>query len=63
MGNTRHDLLKARLALVRRDLAPIVARLTPEMLGWAPAAGMRTIAGHRISDDAAQGVIGDCEHR
>lgn len=37
MENTRHVLLKARLSLVRRDLDPIVERLTPELLQWAPA--------------------------
>jgi len=48
MANTRHTLLKARLALVRRDLDPIVERLTPNLLAWAPTAGMRTIAGQIV---------------
>ncbi len=48
MKNTRHALLKARLALVRRDLDPIVTRLTPDLLTWAPAAGMRTISGQIV---------------
>lgn len=48
MENTRHVLLKARLALVRRDLTPIVERLTPDLMHWAPAAGMRTVAGQLV---------------
>lgn len=48
MENTRHVLLKARLALVRRDLTPILNRLTPDLMPWAPAAGMRTIAGQLV---------------
>jgi len=48
MENTRHLLLKARLSLVRRDLKPIVNRLTPDLMEWAPAKGMRTIAGQIV---------------
>ncbi len=48
MKNTRHLLLKARLALVRRDLDPIMERLPPELLQWAPNKGMRTIAGQIV---------------
>lgn len=48
MENTRHALLKARLALVRRDLDPIVNRLTPDLMTWTPAAGMRTIPGQIV---------------
>ena len=48
MASSRHSLLKARLALVRRDLNPIVERLTPELLSWAPTAGMRTVAGQIV---------------
>ncbi len=48
MKNTRHVLLKARLALVRRDLDAIVDRLTPDLMEWAPATGMRTIAGQIV---------------
>jgi uncharacterized damage-inducible protein DinB len=48
MENTRHALLKARFALVRRDLDPIVDRLTPDLMKWAPAANMRTIAGQLV---------------
>ena len=48
MENTRHLLLKARLSLVRRDLDPLIERLTPELLPWAPAKDMRTIAGQLI---------------
>ena len=48
MAHSRHTLLKSRLALVRRDLNQIMTRITPEMLDWAPAAGMRTVAGQII---------------
>ncbi|MDQ2687554.1 MAG: DinB family protein [Armatimonadota bacterium] len=48
MENTRHVLLKARLALVRRDLDPIVERLTPDLIEWAPTAGMRTVSGQLV---------------
>jgi uncharacterized damage-inducible protein DinB len=48
MQTPRKVLLKARLALVRRDLNPILHRLTPGLLPWAPAAGMRTISGQIV---------------
>lgn len=48
MKNTRQLLLKARLALVRRDLDPIMERLTPDLLQWAPTKEMRTIAGQIV---------------
>ncbi len=54
MENSRHVLLQARLALVRRDLDPIVDRLTPDLLEWAPAAGMRTIAGQIVEIAATE---------
>ncbi len=44
MKHSRHDLLKARFALARRDLNSIMVRLTPDLLDWAPATGMRTIS-------------------
>ena len=40
-----HQLIKARLDLVREDLDEVTARLSDDMLPWAPAAGMRTIKG------------------
>jgi uncharacterized damage-inducible protein DinB len=46
--HTRQTLLEARLATVRRDLHEVMDRLTPEMLGWAPASGMRTISGQLV---------------
>ena len=46
--NTRSALLKARLALVRRDLDPLVDRITPDLLDWAPADGMRTVSGQIV---------------
>lgn len=48
MTTTRNVLLKARLALVRRDLDPLVKRITPELLQWAPAETMRTVAGQLV---------------
>lgn len=42
---TRNDLIKARLAHVRRWLDSVLVRLTPEMMDWAPAPGMRTVGG------------------
>ena len=48
MANTRSALLKARLELVRRDLDDVVDRLTPELLDWAPAEGMRTVSGQIV---------------
>lgn len=79
MAHKRSTLLQARLLLVRRDLEEIVDRLTPDLMAWAPAQGMRTISGQlveiiatemqliallkdgeRISDPAAQEIIGDC---
>ncbi len=48
MANNRHLLLKARLALVRRDLDPIMERLTPDLLQWAPTNKMRTVAGQIV---------------
>lgn len=46
--HSRHELLKARFRLVRRDLEPIVARLSPDSLDWAPALGMRTLGGQIV---------------
>ena len=48
MPHTHTTLLKARLAIVRRDLDQIVGRITPEMLGWAPGDGMRTLSGQIV---------------
>src|SRR5580700_1722059 len=45
MPATRHNLLKARFALTRRLLNQILDRITPDMLEWAPAEGMRTVSG------------------
>lgn len=46
--HSRHALLKARLSTVRRDLEEIFGRLAPEMMGWAPAEGMRTVSGQLV---------------
>ena len=42
--NTK-ELLKARFAVVRRDLDRVLSRLTDELLTWAPREGMRTVQG------------------
>ena len=42
---TQRDLVKARMAHVRRWLDSCLKRLKPEMMSWAPAEGMRTIGG------------------
>jgi uncharacterized damage-inducible protein DinB len=42
---TQRDLVKARLQNVRRWLDSACRRLTPELMEWAPAEGMRTVAG------------------
>ena len=39
------NLLKARFALVRRDLDRVLSHLTQEMFTWAPSEGMRTVGG------------------
>ncbi len=42
---TLHELLTARLSLVREDLDDVLGRLSDEMLAWAPSEGMRTVGG------------------
>lgn len=44
-GNSLHDRLKARLALVRSDLEEVMGRLGEGDMPFAPADGMRTIGG------------------
>ena len=45
MALSRHDLLKGRFDHVRAFFNEILPRLTPELLDWAPAEGMRTVSG------------------
>jgi len=45
MPHSRNTLLKARFEVVRRDLTEVMGRITPEILDWAPAPGMRTTSG------------------
>jgi len=45
MKMTRRALIKARFLKTREGLDEILARLTPELMEWAPADGMRTVAG------------------
>lgn len=40
-----HELLKARLAYVRRHLDQALGEVTDDVLGWAPRDGMRTVGG------------------
>ena len=42
---TLKELIKARFDIVREDLDEVTARLSDDMLAWAPAPGMRTIKG------------------
>lgn len=45
---TQRELIKARKAHVRRWLDETTSRLTPDLMEWAPAKGMRTIAGQLV---------------
>ena len=45
LKHSQRDLVKARLAHVRRWLDSALKRITPDLLDWAPAEGMRTIGG------------------
>ena len=47
-GSSRRDLIWGRLESVRNELNDVVARLTPEILEWAPTEGMRTVVGQLI---------------
>ncbi len=48
MASPRQTLLKNRLAFVREELDEAVGHITPDMLGWAPAEGMRTVGGQLV---------------
>ena len=48
MQHSRNTLLKSRFALVRRDLDPLLDRISPETLSWSPAEGMRTVSGQIV---------------
>jgi uncharacterized damage-inducible protein DinB len=54
MPHTRHQLVEARLKTARSDMGQILPRITPDMLGWAPAPGMRTIAGQLVEVAATE---------
>ena len=45
METTRKDLIQGRFAKIRRILDAIIERLTPDLVDWAPAEGMRTVSG------------------
>ncbi len=42
---TTHTLIRNRLQLVRNDLHEAIARLSGDLLDWAPREGMRTVRG------------------
>ena len=54
MTHTRHQLVGARLQTARHDMGQILPRITPDMLDWAPAPGMRTIAGQLMEIAATE---------
>ena len=54
---TPKDLLKARLSNVRGWLETVLRRLTPELLEWSPAPGMRTIAGQLVEIIAVEAPL------
>lgn len=54
MNPTLHDLLKARLAIVREDLDEVLGRLSESDLDWAPTPGMRTVRGQLIEIAATE---------
>lgn len=45
MNPSLHDLLKARFIFVRKALDDVMAKLSDDLLDWAPVPGMRTIEG------------------
>jgi len=45
---TQRELIKARLENARDWLDSALARLSPELMDWAPAEGMRTISGQLV---------------
>jgi uncharacterized damage-inducible protein DinB len=48
LSSTRRDLVKARLGHTRRWLNSTLKRVTPDLLDWAPAEGMRTVGGQLV---------------
>lgn len=54
MSPILHDLLKARLAIVREDLEEVLGRLSEDDLDWAPTPGMRTVRGQLIEIAATE---------
>ena len=54
---TPKDLITARLSNVRRWLDTVLRRLTPELLEWSPAPGMRTIAGQLVEIIAVEAPL------
>ena len=45
---TQGDIIRGRLKTARWWLDSVLARLTPEMLPWAPVDGMRTLSGQLV---------------
>lgn len=54
MLHTRHQLVEARLMTARHDMGQILPRITPDLLDWAPAPGLRTIAGQLVEVAATE---------
>lgn len=54
---TQRTIIRDRLNYVRGWLNDVLPRLTPEMLPWAPAPGMRTIAGQLVEIVAVEATL------
>ena len=54
MRHTRHQLVEARLKTARYDMGQILPRITPDMLDWAPAPGVRTVSGQLVEVAATE---------
>src|SRR5579862_3590646 len=54
-----HGLIKARLAMVRRQLDQVISRFTDDEFHWRPADGMMTVGGQllEIADKDRESVI------
>jgi len=48
MKMTQKEIIKGRLKNARGWLNEVLPRLTPELLAWAPAEGVRTVAGQLV---------------
>jgi uncharacterized damage-inducible protein DinB len=46
--STPRELVIARLAWTRKGLDEVLGRLSPDLMNWAPGAGMRSISGQLV---------------